>query len=129
MARPRIGICTALEHARWSYWDTEAYQGGTLINKAGVGIYVDAKPDVAARVIEIVTPTKGWAGAIYVAPNGPVPDSLDGFQRLANFEATKTRNRIDLDTATNRYRYYLVWITKLPPGEERVAISEIRLFR
>jgi putative glutamine amidotransferase len=23
--RPRIGICTAIEHARWSYWDTEAY--------------------------------------------------------------------------------------------------------
>ena len=23
--RPRIGICTALERARWSYWDTEAY--------------------------------------------------------------------------------------------------------
>jgi putative glutamine amidotransferase len=25
MARPRIGICTAIERARWSYWDTEAY--------------------------------------------------------------------------------------------------------
>ena len=23
--RPRIGICTAIERARWSYWDTEAY--------------------------------------------------------------------------------------------------------
>ena len=23
MARPRIGICTAIERARWSYWDTE----------------------------------------------------------------------------------------------------------
>jgi putative glutamine amidotransferase len=25
MSRPRIGICAALEHARWSYWDTEAF--------------------------------------------------------------------------------------------------------
>jgi putative glutamine amidotransferase len=24
-SRPRIGICTALEQARWSVWDTEAY--------------------------------------------------------------------------------------------------------
>jgi len=23
--RPRIGICTAIERARWSYWDAEAY--------------------------------------------------------------------------------------------------------
>ena len=23
--RPRIGICTAIEHARWSFWDAEAY--------------------------------------------------------------------------------------------------------
>ncbi|HEY3188484.1 MAG TPA: protein kinase [Solirubrobacteraceae bacterium] len=119
----------AVDGDRATYWDTEAYQGGTLNNKAGVGIYVDAKPDVAARAIEVVTPTKGWEGAIYVAPNGPAPSSLDGYRRLAAIDATKTRNRVDLDPATNRYRYYLVWITKLPPGKERVAISEIRLFR
>jgi serine/threonine-protein kinase len=90
---------------------------------------VDAKPDVAARAIEVVTPTKGWRGAIYVAPNGAPPESLDGFRRLADIRATKTRNRVDLDTATNRYRYYLVWITRLPPEKERAAISEVRLFR
>jgi putative glutamine amidotransferase len=32
--RPRIGICTALEHARWSVWDAEAF----LLNRS----YVDA---------------------------------------------------------------------------------------
>ena len=25
MARPVIGICTALERARWSVWDQQAY--------------------------------------------------------------------------------------------------------
>ena len=25
MARPVIGICTALEQARWSVWDQQAY--------------------------------------------------------------------------------------------------------
>jgi len=37
--------------------------------------------------------------------------------------------QIDLDTASNRYNRYLVWITKLPPGEQLVKISEILLYR
>ena len=111
-----------------TFWDTEGYTRGTL-QKPGVGLYVDAKPDVAARAIEVVTPDRGWRGAIYVARNGDAPKSLDGYERLTSFTATRRSNRIQLDTATNRYRYYLVWITKLPPEEERVAISEIRLFQ
>src|ERR1044072_7709967 len=34
MARPVIGICTALEHARWTVWEREAF----LLSRA----YVDA---------------------------------------------------------------------------------------
>ena len=64
-----------------------------------------------------------------MAKDGDPPASLDGYERLTAFTAAKRSNRIQLDTATNRYRYYLVWITKLPPEEERVAISEIRLFQ
>ena len=36
--------------------------------------------------------------------------------------------RFRLDTNGRRYRYYLVWITKLAPGQTRVSISEIKLF-
>jgi serine/threonine protein kinase len=118
----------ALDDNPSTFWDTEGYTSGTL-QKEGVGIYVDAKPDVAARAIEVVTPNRGWRGAIYVAPNGDAPKNLKGYERLTSFTASKRSNRIALDTATNRYRYYLVWITKLPPEEERVAISEIRLFQ
>jgi serine/threonine protein kinase len=110
-------------------WSTESYNGGNL-GKAGVGIYVDAKPGVAARAMEIVTPTKGWHGEIYVARNGSgPPQSIAGWQKLGTFTADTTTTKVDLDTATNRYRYYLVWITKLPPGQDSAAISEIRLFR
>ena len=34
-----------------------------------------------------------------------------------------------LDTGDKEYRYYLVWITKLPPGKESVEISEVLLYR
>jgi tRNA A-37 threonylcarbamoyl transferase component Bud32 len=110
-------------------WSTETYRGNTLGGKAGVGMYVVADPTVAARAIEILTPTKGWAGAVYVAKKGPVPPSIDGWQKLGDIPSAKVSQRVDLDTAGNRFRYYLVWITKLPPGADKVEISEIRLFK
>ena len=94
------------------------------------GIYVDAKPSVAARAIDVISPTRNWQGAIYAAPNGPPPTTLDGFTKLAPIDQTKTRTRVKLDPGGKRYRYYLVWITKLPP--ERLvgaAIAEIRAVR
>jgi serine/threonine-protein kinase len=118
----------ALDDNTSTFWDTEQYRSGTL-QKEGVGLYVDAEPDVAARAIEVRTPTRGWRGAIYVAKDGDAPTTLEGYQRLTAFTASKRVNRIQLDTATNRYRYYLVWITRLPPDDERVAISEVRLFQ
>ena len=51
--RPRIGICTALEHARWSVWDAEAF----LLNRSYVdaiheagGIALMLPPDPAVEV-------------------------------------------------------------------------------
>jgi tRNA A-37 threonylcarbamoyl transferase component Bud32 len=110
-------------------WSTETYRGNTLGSKAGVGIYVVADPTVAARAIEVLTPTKGWTGAVYVAKAGQAPAGIDGWQKLGDIPSAKPSQRVDLDTAGNRFRYYLVWITKLPPGANKVEISEIRLFR
>jgi eukaryotic-like serine/threonine-protein kinase len=112
-----------------STWSTERYDGGVINNKPGVGIYVDAKPGVAARAIDVVSPTRDWQGAIYAAPNGPLPTSIDNFTKLAPIEQTKSRTRVKLDPGGKRYRYYLVWITKLPPEQSSVQIAEIRLFR
>ena len=55
---------------RTTAWSTETYEGNTLGGKAGVGIYVIAEPSVAARAIEVLTPTKGWTGAVYGAKAG-----------------------------------------------------------
>ncbi len=50
-------------------WSTEQYYEGTLKKAGGVGlgVYLDAAPGVAARAIEIQTPTPGFAVQIYVA--------------------------------------------------------------
>jgi eukaryotic-like serine/threonine-protein kinase len=112
-----------------STWSTEQYDGGVINNKPGVGIFVDAKPSVAARAIDVISPTRGWQGAIYAAPNGPPPTQLDEFTKLAAISQSKTRTRVRMNPAGKRYRYYLVWITKLPPEKSAVQIAEIRLFR
>jgi hypothetical protein len=51
------------------------------------------------------------------------------WKNVAHIDAAKRNTSVDLDTAGNRYRYYLVWITGLPPSAERVQIAEIDLFR
>jgi serine/threonine-protein kinase len=112
-----------------STWSTERYDGGVINNKPGVGIYVDANPGVAARAIDVISPTRNWQGAIYAAPNGPPPRKLAGFKKLASIDQSKARTRVKLDPGGKRYRYYLVWITKLPPQQSSVEIAEIRLFR
>jgi serine/threonine-protein kinase len=92
-----------------------------------VGIYVIADPTVAARAIQILTPTKGWVGSVYVAKRGRCRRrSTAGGRSSGTSQSAKASQRVDLDTAGNRFRYYLVWITKLPPGADQVQISEIR---
>jgi hypothetical protein len=40
---------------------------------------------------------------------------------------TEQTQRFDLDAQGRRFRWYLLWITKLPKGQAK--ISEIALFR
>ena len=62
--RPRIGLCTALERARWTVWDREAF----LLSRA----YVDALQGAGA--IALMLPPDAWVAA---HPDD-VLDGLDG---------------------------------------------------
>jgi serine/threonine-protein kinase len=115
-----------VDRDRNSTWSTENYEGGVL-NKDGVGIYVDAKPSVAAVSMEIRSTTPGWKGDVYVAKS--VPDSIDGWTRVGSIAEAERRTTVDLDTGGQPYRYYLVWITGLPEGKGSAEISEIELFQ
>jgi serine/threonine protein kinase len=110
-----------------TFWSTERYSGG-LGAKPGVGIYVDASPGVAARALEIRTPDAGWTAGVYAARSRP-PKDIGGWKLVApQVRVTSRRQRFALDTATQPFRHYLVWITKLPASGQ-VRISEIYLFR
>jgi eukaryotic-like serine/threonine-protein kinase len=114
-------------------WTTESYRDATLAGKKGVGLYVDAAPSVAATSIEIDTPKPGWQAEIEVAPDGPAPRGAPGqrgdWQHVGGGKVRHKRQRFTLHTSGKAYRYYLVWITKLPASGERVEITDVSLFR
>jgi serine/threonine-protein kinase len=108
-----------------TFWSTESYKNG--LTKPGVGIYVDAKPGVPARALEIHTPEPGFTAGVYGADSGP-PKDLAGWAPLAAPRTVTEQNQhFGLETQGRRYRWYLLWITKLPKGQAKV--SEIALFR
>jgi len=108
-------------------WTTETYPDG--LTKAGVGIYVDAKPGVVGRQLDIRTPTTGWQGKLYVANGASAPTTLAGWKDLGTtIVADKKKLSLQLDTAGQKFRYYLVWITKVPPAG-KASIAEIVLYQ
>jgi eukaryotic-like serine/threonine-protein kinase len=112
-------------------WTTESYSSGLEgANKAGVGIYVDAKPGVEAVRMEIQSPDSGWRTEIFGATGNDVPESIEtGWSRLGGGIVRSDHQRFKLAAAGERYRYYLVWITALPEDAQRVEIGEIALLQ
>ena len=117
-------------------WSTEHYVEGTLGHKPGLGVYLDAAPGVKARAIELQTPTPGFTAAIYASnafqqlPYGDTtPLTQRGWTQVAPVRTIATRTTIPLsDPGDIRYRYYLIWITALPPSSEVAEIEEATLF-
>ncbi len=116
-------------------WSTEQYYEGNLRKAGGVGLglYLDAAPRVLAKAIEIQTPTPGFAVQIYAAdsinlelPYGNSTPLTDrGWQGPVGGSAyVHNGERIQLNLGGRPYRYYLMWMTTLPPGMESATIAE-----
>jgi eukaryotic-like serine/threonine-protein kinase len=124
----------AVDRDPGSSWTTEHYQGGTITKvdhaaPAGVGLYVDARPGVAATRMTVQTPHPGWKATIYAAPAGTVPKSITShdWTKVGGGTLKSEEQRFKLSTGGTSYRYYLVWITTLPPDEDQASISEVAL--
>jgi len=109
-------------------WSTETYDGG-FGDKPGVGLALDAAPGLAARALSLRTPTPGFVAAVYAANGGQMPSSIAGWTRLTPPRAVASRTQFRFDTGGREYRWYLLWISRLPPGSGKASISEMGLFR
>ena len=84
---------------------------------------------VNGRALEIQTEQPGWEMELYAATERPPPDQWpsDVWTKVGGGTVEDGKQRFELDTAGKDYRYYLVWITKLPPGEDHVGITQVTL--
>ena len=99
-------------------WFTQRYfspEFGGL--KPGLGLVVDAGSALKLTSLTVTTPTPGFTAQIQAgsSPQGPFTDD----SRPQTVDATTT---FTLNGATAEY--YVVWITRLPPGG-KAAISEV----
>lgn len=132
-----------LDGDRNTSWSSETYSSGNL-EKGGVGVALDAAPGVAARAIGIKTSTPGFTASIWVAdgdlpspaaqgsgPAGGTPSSgpPPGWVRLSPPESIRRSDTIKLASTGQRHRWYLIWITTLPPGGTKVELQEVTVLR
>jgi hypothetical protein len=119
----------AIDGNKNTSWTTEQYVDG--LGKPGVGIYVDAKPGVAAGSMVIDTVTPGYAVSIYASKVTPDLDTFStgaqGWTKVGDAPSVGKTQTINLDTHNTSYRYYLVWITSLG-DHNQVAVNEIALY-
>jgi eukaryotic-like serine/threonine-protein kinase len=80
----------------------------------------------------VYTQTPGWRGQIWASNSPPDPDVFDtgpgGWVQLAQIPSMQNPQKIALNPGSAGYRYYLVWITSLPPGRDYAALNEIALY-
>jgi eukaryotic-like serine/threonine-protein kinase len=115
-----------------STWSTEQYSDG-LAGKRGVGLYLDAGSPIAARRLDLRTPTPGFEVEVYGSNQAPFaepgPETFARWgQPLAQKEVDAKRS-IGIDTRGRTLRYYLVWIVRLPPSGGKAEIATLRLLR
>jgi serine/threonine-protein kinase len=132
-----------LDGDRNTVWASESYSSGSL-EKGGVGVAIDSAPGVAARAIGIKTPTPGFTASIWAAdgnlpspsaqgsgPAGGTPASgpPPGWSRLSPPQSVSRNDTIRLAGTGKRHRWYLIWITTLPPNEKKIELQEVTVLR
>jgi serine/threonine-protein kinase len=129
---PNAGL--AIDGDTNTAWVTQQYYSDVL-QKAGVGIYVDASPGTPARRIVIYTKTPGFNLQIYASNTTPAdtsagaPSTSTGDWHLVGSAANvRSPQAVSLNSDGVSYRYWLVWITSLG-GHEQLAINEIALYK
>ncbi len=106
-----------------TFWETESYHSTfAALGKQGVGLVLDAKRPLQLHRIAVTTTTPGFTAVIRAgdstgASAGFFPDTVSASQTVVSGTKFAISGR--------RYRYYLLWITSLPPGGSSVRINEV----
>jgi transcriptional regulator with XRE-family HTH domain len=99
-----------------TYWRTESYLAG--LQKAGVGLVLEAQKAVALTRLTLTTDTPGYTALIEAGPAAAGP-----FQAVAGARTVAATTTFLLHSPAARY--YVVWITKL---DQVAHVNEVRAF-
>jgi hypothetical protein len=104
-----------------TYWETEHYRATfAQLGKPGVGLVLDATRPVVLRQLGIASQTPGFRAVVKAgdAASGPFPATVSTLQTIGS------RTILSL-VVPHAFRYYLIWITQLPPGQQSVRINDV----
>jgi eukaryotic-like serine/threonine-protein kinase len=109
----------ATDGNRATYWATEHYNS---FQKKGVGLVLDARTVVQLSRITVVTDTPGFTAEIRATnTQGSAPHAVSDKQVVG-----RTTSFAIKESAPTRF--YVLWITKLPPGGAFAHVNEVRAF-
>jgi len=104
-----------------TYWETEQYHASfATIGKPGVGLVLDAGKEVQLHQLGISTGTPGFTAEIKAG------DSTSDFPEVVAAPQTVLDRTTFRLSGEGEHRYYLIWITKLPPSYRTVQINEVK---
>ena len=106
-----------------TYWSTERYNDAPSLDKPGVGLVVDAGKLVELAQLVVTTDTPGFTAQIKATNSeGGAP------AKISDSKTVGRTTRFDL-SPNGPKRYYVIWITKLPPDDHVAHVNEVRAFR
>jgi serine/threonine protein kinase len=106
-----------------TYWYTEHYNDAPSLGKQGVGLVLDAHAPTQVSRIVLQTDTPGFTAEIRAT------NILGGAsQQLSDRKVVSARTVFDVGTSSGPKRYYVIWITRLPPDSNLAHVNEVRAF-
>jgi serine/threonine-protein kinase len=104
-----------------TYWETEQYYSSfAAIGKPGVGLVLRTAQPVTLKQIGIATGTPDFTAVIKAGDSRVGP-----WTAVSSSQTIQSTTPISL-SASGAHRYWLIWITALPQGQESVRINEVQ---
>jgi serine/threonine-protein kinase len=106
-----------------TYWTTEQYRDAPSLGKPGVGVVIDAGKVVQLSRLVVDTDTPGFTAQIKATnTEGGTPQPVSAALNVG-------RRTIFMLHPTAPMRYYVIWITRLPPGLDYAHVNEVRAYK
>jgi eukaryotic-like serine/threonine-protein kinase len=112
----------ATDQNQSTFWTTEEYRDAPSLGKPGVGVVLDAGGLAHLSRVTVVTDTPGFTAEIQATNNlGATPQTVSDRRVVGHSTAFEIKSGAP-------ERYYIVWITKLPPDHNYAHVNEVRAF-